>query len=93
MWQPGSGSQDLAARIWKPRCGSQDLEARIWKPGFGSQDLKPRSGRESHDKALVFIRKVRFCKKIIISHWFCKHRAGKCGCGSNARGRVTFPLQ
>ena len=28
--QPGSGRQDLVARIWKPGSGCQDLEGRIW---------------------------------------------------------------
>ena len=28
---PGSGSQDLAAKMWQPGSGSQDLEASIWK--------------------------------------------------------------
>ena len=30
--EPGSGSQDLAARIWKPGSGSEDLEVRMWQP-------------------------------------------------------------
>jgi hypothetical protein len=31
MWEPGSGSQDVEARIWQPGCGSEDLEAKIMK--------------------------------------------------------------
>ena len=55
MWQPGSGSQDVEAKIWKFRSGSWDLVARI---------LKLRSGSENDGKGMVFIREVRFYRKI-----------------------------
>ena len=31
LWEPGSGSQDVAARIWWPGSGRQDLEAKMMK--------------------------------------------------------------
>ena len=55
---PGSGNQDLAAKMWQPGFGSQDLEsydviariwkariwkAGMWKPGSESQDVEASS--------------------------------------------------
>ena len=64
----------MAARILKPGSGSQDLEARMWNPASGKQDVaarilvariwKPRSGSENDEKALSFIEKVRCVRKI-----------------------------